>query len=121
MLDSSQKPMSPAKMTQLLGSNQYETPILGSPLNSFSNGSAQDSQMLTLQKFKRRKTSHCPPGGLQPLKSPTSLETPKDVELLQMKLLNKNELLFMDEMTAEDKFYLIQQIEDQVSPSSRYG
>ena len=41
------------------------------------------------------------------MKSPTSLETPKDVEMLQMKLLNKNELLFMDEMTAEDKFYLI--------------
>ena len=58
--------------------------------------------------LQSRRFSKQPPKQLNPIKDAKHSE---NIELLQNKLTFNNELLFLDELTTQDKFYLIQQIE----------
>ena len=72
---------------------------------------------LTLQKLKRRPAKN--PGKLKPLNLPNLHFELNEQQKLNL-LRNENELLFLDELTQEDKFYLIQSIESKITSSSRY-
>jgi fructose 1,6-bisphosphatase len=62
-------------------------------------------------------------GKLQPLDHFNSLKNTQDLNPLpKLGYRSENEeLIFLDDLTQEDKFYLIQQIESKISKNIRYN